>query len=470
MSPVAPRPAVADPAPWAFPQPELRRLRNGAEVQVFDLPGQHVLAVRVGLPAPLAAEPPGAEGVGLVMSRCLDEGTARRDGDQMAEALERHGVALGAGVGERGLLVDLDVTGRHLRPALELLHECLAEPTFPEEEVRRHQRVRLAEIAHEHADAGARAALQFAATHYAAEDRAHLPSGGTAGSVAALSADGVRDYHRRALRPEEARVVVAGDLGGVDDVLAALERTLGTWRAEGSGPLPRRSSGVQAGGGSQVVFVDRPGSVQTEVYAGRSGPDRRDSHGWGTYQVLSMVLGGSPQARVDRVLREERGYTYGFSAGFRPRARGGLFLAAGAVRADATAAAVRDLMDVLALRGADLTEEEVRQAGRFLARTAPGRYATADVVAAESMGLAMDGLGTDFVTTTIEQVGTLDRARAAAAWDAWAEEPWTVVLVGDAERHAADVEALDLGEFRVVQGDPPPSQPPSPAEVWGADR
>jgi zinc protease len=466
---VPPRPAVADPAPWLFPEPDRRRLRNGADVQLFDLPGQHVLAVRVGLPAPLAAEPPGAEGIGLVMSRCLDEGTTRRNGEEMAEALERHGVALGAGVGERGLLVDLDVTGRHLRPALELLHECLAEPTFPDEEVRRQQRTRLAEIAHEHADAGARAAVQFAAAHYAPDDRAHLPSGGTAGSVAALSAERVRDYHRHALRPDGARVVVAGHLGRQEDVLSVLEETLGTWRVDRSDPLPPRTAGMRADGGSRVVFVHRPGSVQTEVYAGRSGPDRRDPHGWGAYQVLSMVLGGSPQARVDRVLREERGFTYGFSAGFRPRARGGLFLAAGAVRADATAAAVRDLMDVLSLRGADLTEEEIRQAGRFLARTAPGRYATADVVAAEAMGLAMDGLGTDFVTTTIEQVSTLGPARAAAAWDAWSEEPWTIVLVGDAERYAADVEALDLGEFRVVQGEPP-SQPPSPAEVWGADR
>jgi zinc protease len=448
------RPPVAEPGPWLFPTPTVHRLGNGMEVQLFDLPGQHVLAVRVGVPAPLSAEPVGAEGVSLVMSRCLDEGTARRDGEAMAAELERHGVALGAGVGERGVLVDLDVTAPHLRPALELLTECLAEPVFPEHEVRRHQRVRLAEIAHEQVDAASRAALQFAATYFHPEDRAHLPAGGTAASVASLTAGAVRDHHRASLRPEGARAVVAGELGDHDRLLAHLEATLGTWRGEAEGDRrSRRSSGVRSPDADRVVYVARPGSVQTQVYAGRPGPDRRDPRGWGVYQVLSMVLGGSPHARVDRLLREQRGYTYGFTAGFRPRSTGGLFVAAGSVRSDATARALADLLDVLAMEGADLTETEVRQAGRFLARTAPARYATADVVAAEAMGLAMDGFTPSFVTANLEQVRTLGRDEAAAAWDAWADQPWTVVLVGDPAR-AAEVEALGLGRFELVQGEP----------------
>ena len=54
------------------------------------------------------------------------------------------------------------------------------------------------------------------------------------------------------------------------------------------------------------------------------------------YQVLAMLLGGAPHARLDRVLREERGYTYGVRLGFRPRSVGGTTVVAGSVRADAT--------------------------------------------------------------------------------------------------------------------------------------
>ncbi len=459
---VPPRPTVSPPQPWAFPQPQRHRLANGCRVLAFDLPGQHVISVRLGIPALLSAEPQDIEGVGLIMARCLDEGTERHTAEEMAELLERSGIAFGAGLGERGLVVDVDVPRRNLGTALELLTECLTSASFPEGEVRRQVRHRLADIAHDRADAGSRAALEFIAAYFDPDERASRPTGGTAGSVATITADAVRAHHRRTVHPDRATLVVAGDLSGTD-LVELLEQTVGSWSADSrtAPPAAEQRAAVRALAAGQVVLVDRPGSVQTELYLGGPGPDRRDPHGWGAYQVLSFLVGGSPNARVDRVLREEKGYTYGIRAGFRPRASGGLFVAAGAVRADVTAAALDTLVDVLRLRGEELTEDEVRAAADFVARTAPGRYATADAVADEAVGLALDGLPTDFVTSTVEQVRTLTRDQAAQAWDAHVSGGWTVVLVGDAAA-TADAAARH-GPVRPVQRRLPSSEP-SPAE------
>ncbi|MCC3263546.1 hypothetical protein LLE87_35830, partial [Paenibacillus polymyxa] len=65
----------------------------------YHQPGQHVLSARIAVPGPLSGEPEEHEGVGLLMARCLDEGTDRHTAEEMAEALERRGIALGAGVG-----------------------------------------------------------------------------------------------------------------------------------------------------------------------------------------------------------------------------------------------------------------------------------------------------------------------------------------------------------------------------------
>ena len=51
---------------------------------------------------------------------------------------------------------------------------------------------------------------------------------------------------------------------------------------------------------------------------GRPGPDRRVEGGRAAYQVLGFVVGGSPNARIDAVLREDKGFTYGIRSGFRP--------------------------------------------------------------------------------------------------------------------------------------------------------
>ena len=224
----------------------------------------------------------------------------------------------------------------------------------------------------------------------------------------------------------------------------------------GRGPELRPGSGVEttgepAGGPGRVVLVDRPGAAQTELYLGRPGPDRRTPHGWGAYQVLAFLLGGSPQARIDAVMREERGYTYGIRAGFRPRRKGGICVVSGAVRTDATVEALSALGEVLALTGADLTDAEVRHAADFVGKTAPGRYATSDAVADEVVRLALDDLDVDTVTRTLEQVRTLTRGRVAAAWDeVRGAAGWTTVVVGDARRHAEGLASTGFGKVTVV--------------------
>lgn len=427
------RPAVRPPAAWAFPEPRSAQLPNGLRLLCVDLPGQHVLSLRVALRAPVSHEAAGAEGATVLMVRALDEGTLRHTDEELADLLERHGIAWGAGAGERGVHLGAEVTARHLGVALELLTECLGEPTFPEQQVARMVRHRLTDIAHDRADPGARASLEFIATYFDPRDRPHLPLGGTPASVAGLTPGHLRERHA-VLGPEGGTVVLVGDLSTLDDPVALVASTLGGWTGAAAAPGPpgpaRRAQ--DAGG---VVVVPQPGLAQTELYLGRPGPDRRTPHGWGTYQALGMVLGGAPHARIDQVLREQRGYTYGIRAGFRPRSVGGLCVVGGSVRADATVPAVEELLEILDTPGADLTDREVREAADFLAMTAPGRYLTADAVADEIVSLVSDGLEPQTVTRTLADLQGLTVERVAAAWEEVRTGPgWTLVAVGDPDQ------------------------------------
>lgn len=444
---VTSRPPVHPPRPWAFPEPAGTVLPNGMRLLTVDLPGQHVLSLRVVLAAPVAQEDRGTEGSTLLMARALDEGTQAHTDEELADLLERHGIALGAGAGERGVHLGAEVTARHLRVALELVTECLATPTFPAPQVARLVRHRLTDIAHEAADPGVRASLEFIGIYYDERDRPHRPLGGTHETVGRLTPDDLRARHAR-LGPAGGTVVLVGDLSGLSDPSALVGGTLGGWSGTAGDPAApgaARRSPDAAG----LTLVPRPGMTQTELYLGRPGPDRRTPHGWGTYQALSMLLGGSPHARIDRVLREERGYTYGVRAGFRPRAVGGLCVVGGSVRADSTVPALAELLEILRTPGADLTSEEVRASADFVARTAPGRYLTADAVADEIVSLVSDGLDpAPTVTRTLTELQDLRVEQVAAAWDEVRTGPgWTVVAVGD-PAHAEGLEDLGLGPVR----------------------
>ena len=435
---------------------------TGCACITYDVPGQYVVSVRLGLPVSLRDEPREREGVASIMARTLDEGTENHTAEEFARLLERKGVSFGAGMADAGLSIDLDVVKGNLEPALDLLRQILTEPAFPQAEVARQVRTRIAEIEQERSVAAHRAGLEFVRTFYAPDDRSSRPTGGTRETVV------VHHPRRRRGLPRRAR-----RRGGRDRrrrrrprrPRRARARRGRPWADGPRGPRDRerhlQHAAALAPDRGRIVLVSRPGSVQTEFVIGAPGPDRSVEGGWAPYPVLGFVLGGSPNARIDAVLREEKGYTYGIRSSFRPRRRGGVFLTSGSVRADSTAESLRLLVEILESGREGFSDKEIRSGVDFIAKTAPGRYATADAIADEAVGMALDGRTTEpsrrpTCATSRRSTAHASTRRTRGSPPAPASAPgtpgagWTIVMVGDATAHLEAVRALGLGDVTVV--------------------
>ncbi|MEP7035810.1 MAG: pitrilysin family protein [Actinomycetota bacterium] len=442
------RPSVSPPGPWSFPSAQRAGLPNGLAVVSYDIPGQYVISLRLAVPMPLDREPREREGIATIMARTLDEGTARHTAEEFAELLERKGIALGAGVSESGLVVDVDVPKRNLDAALDLLSQAVREPIFPANEVSRHVKIRLAEIEHERALPGQRAALEFISTYFEPAERASRPSAGTKGTISTIKSEDLAAFHTANVLPSGATLVVSGDLSDLD-VVAEVERALGPWAGTALEP-GEATEAARAADAARIVFLDRPGSVQTEFYVGCPGPDRRVEGGWAAYQVLGFVVGGSPNARIDAVLREDKGFTYGIRSGFRPRRHGGVFLTSGSVRADSTSEALGLLLEILDQAREGFNETETQTGVDFIGKTAPGRYATADTVADEAAGLSLEGLTTEFTTESLRALEEVNAEVLTKAYGRYVTGEWTVIVVGDASLYAEGVRALGRGEVVIL--------------------
>src|SRR6185369_5194904 len=192
----------------------------------------------------------------------------------------------------------------------------------------------------------------------------------------------VRAFYQAHVRPAVATAVVVGDLTGID-LDAALAGTLGGWTGDAAGPV--HVPPVTAGDTGRVVIVDRPGAVQTQLLIGRTGPDRHDQV-WPALLLGTYCLGGTLTSRLDRVLREEKGYTYGVQAfpqvlrspapDGAPAAPGASILViSGSVDTASTGPALADTWSVLrTLAASGLTDPERDQAVQNLVGVAPLRY------------------------------------------------------------------------------------------------
>ena len=456
-----PQPGPGRAKPWTFPVPGRGALASGLAVLRCHRPGQQVVAVEVSLDIPLDAEPDGLDGIAAIMVGALSQGTATHTAEEFSAELERCGATLDGHADYLGARVSLEVPASRLPRALGLLTEALHTPTFPASEVERLVSNRLDEIPIELANPGRRAAKQLAQELFPASARLSRPRRGTEDTVARIDAAGVRAFYQAHVHPTAATAVIAGDLAGID-LDAVLASTLGGWAGDGAGPPPMPP--VAARDTSQVVIVDRPGAVQTQLLIGRTGPDRHDPV-WPALVLGTYCLGGTLTSRLDRVLREEKGYTYGVRASQQvlrspaPDAAGGatgasVLAISGAVDTASTGPALADLWTVLRTLAAEgLTETERDTAVQNLVGVAPLRYeraaAVADTLADQVEQHLPDGYQAQLYAR-LPETGAAEATAAVVA--AFPADRLATILVGDAAEIGAPVEALGIGEVKVVRG------------------
>src|SRR6185436_8262540 len=370
---------------------------------------------------------------------------------ELVEAAERLGASIHADAGWDALSVSADVPAARLGKALELVAEVLLRPTFPAPEVERLRDERLNDILQAEADPRRRAEQAFAATIYSPSSPYHRPSGGLRETVERLTPAHLRRAYERVLDPRRAALIVAGDLGG-QQLLPLAERLFGGWTASADDASAKAVDDSAASARRVVHVVHRPGSVQTEIRIGHRGLTRRipDFH---AVSVMSAILGGLFNSRLNMKLREEKGYTYGASAGFDLRRGRGPFTARAAVNTEVTVPAiVESLYELDRMREAPVTDAELTAARDFLMGVFPLRFETPGPVAGSLAGLFIHGLPDDELDRyrgAIEAVSADDVLRVARAHIR--PEAAAIVLVGDADQFGTALEAAGVGPVEITR-------------------
>lgn len=458
---VATRPPAGTPRPYEFPAVQRSRLANGLRLVVADLPGRPLVSATLILRNGAADEPPAHAGATVLAARALAEGTEGYDAIGLIEASERLGASLHADAGWDSTSIGVDVPAARLEPALELLAEMALRPTFPESEVERLRDERLNDLLQAKADPRRRADEAFADTIYEPSAPYHRPSGGSRETVADLSPARLRAAYERGLDPDRAALIVAGDLAGLD-VRAIAERLLGEWRARAAVAAGRPAIVDAAAVRERLVRVlHRPGSVQTEIRIGHVGVPRLipDFH---PLSVMSAILGGLFNSRLNMKLREEKGYAYGAGAGFDLRRAAGPFAARAAVNTEVTVPAVVDVLAELdRIRREPVADAELRAARDYLVGVFPLRFETPGAIAGALAGLVVHDLPDDELARyrpAIEAVSAADVL--AVARSRIAPERTAIVLVGDADAFGAELEAAGLGPISVERESEPLEEGP----------
>ncbi|HUQ44608.1 MAG TPA: pitrilysin family protein [Candidatus Limnocylindria bacterium] len=454
---VADRPTHGEPRPYHFPRFERQELSNGLGLIAVHLPGRALVTASLVLPSGAVDEPPELGGVTSLMARALTEGTNRHDAIGLTEAAERLGASLHAEAGWDGLSISVDVPAERLGSALELVAEIAQEPTFPADDIDRMREERRNDLLQGRADPRRRADDGFVETIYAPTSPYGRASGGTEATVPQLTRDAVVDVHSKRLDPARMTLIIGGDLDVVgEDVRAIAESRFEAWAANPFAEAPIEPQ-VRAARNERIIRVlHRPGSVQTEIRVGHVGLPRKipDFH---ALAVMGAILGGLFNSRLNRKLREEKGYTYGAGAGFDLRRGAGPFAVRAAVNTEVTVPAIQDILAELdAMRAAPPATNELDAARDYLVGVFPLRFETPAPVVGAIAGLIIHGLPMD----ELDRYRPAIEAVSAADVQSTAErhikpDELAIVLVGDADAILPTLEGAALGPIVVEREELP---------------
>jgi zinc protease len=457
---IATRPTPGQPRPYEFPAFRRSVLSNGLAIIVAPMLGRPLVTASLIVRNGAADDPPAVAGAISLAARALSEGTERYDAVALVEATERLGAGLHADAGWDAATVSVEVPVARLEPALALLAEMAAHPTFPPREVDRLREERLNDLLQARAEPRRRVDEAFIATIYDAGSPYHQPSGGLAATVETLDADRLATAWRRGFDPAGMTLIMAGDLDGTAGrgPIEIAEALLGGWTAApdagtaAGGPVPSES----AIDSLRIKLLDRPGSVQTEIRVGHVGVPRRIDN-YAGLSVMSAILGGLFNSRLNMKLREEKGYTYGASAGFDPRRGAGPFAARVAVNTEVTVPALVDLLAELnRIREAPVTPAELAAARDFLVGVFPLRFETPGPVVGALAGIVVHLLPDDELATYRSRIEAVSAADVLAIAQARIHpDRAAIVMVGDATRIAAELEAASIGPLEVIHDEDP---------------
>ncbi|MCS0612021.1 insulinase family protein [Massilia kyonggiensis] len=438
-------PTYAKDKPLPVPHIGKKTLPNGLQVWIVPRTGiprvDMVLAVRdAGFAADDAKHPGFAE----LLAGLLNEGTAKRDSRAIAEAAQGMGGSVAASPSADGISVQASALASQAGPMMQLLAEVARTPSFPENEVALAKANALQSLRVSETQPRFRAERAISRAIYGDHPYGHMTP--TAGAIESTTQDLLRAEHAKRFRPERALLVITGRIKEAD-ALKLAQKAFGDWK--GSGPATADVPKAPVTAKPVRLVLERGGSVQSTLRLGSPGIAATAGDQI-PLRLASTILGGGFSSRVNIKLREEKGYTYGASAGARLLREGGGIVGGADVRNEVTGAALTEYFNEYKRIGADLVSaDEMKMhkryvAGGYLLSNQMQRAVAGTLAANWLVGLPAEFLGQ--YVPLIEKV-TPEQVRDVAK-KYFAPENQSIVVVGDSKAVGEQLKAF--GDFTVT--------------------
>jgi len=453
QAPQATPPPPSAPRTVQFPKPVEKTLPNGLRVVVVQRSELPLVSAQLLIKSGGEVDPADLSGVSDITASLLTRGTMTRSATQIAEQIEALGGNIGSSAGWDSSGATVGVTSSRIGSAMEILADVVRNPAFKEEEIERLRRQYLNNLKVSLGQPGAIARYVAARLVYRDAPYGH-PLSGTPESLPRIKRDDIVRIHGVFYRPDNAILVIGGDMTPENGFALAL-KYFGDW-ARPATEMPKMPVGTPVSDtkNRRIVVIDMPEAGQAAVLAARSGINR-SSPDYFRGIVSNAVLSGY-SGRLNWEIRVKRGLSYGAGSSLDTRRWAGSFSATAQTKNESGAeVASLTLGEISKLATGELPDKELTTRKASLnGGFARGLETTGGLVAQVS-SLAVYGVSFDQLN---QFVGNVQAVKAEDVKDFAAKQlnidSTNVIVVGDAkkflpalQKEFPQVEVIPVGEL-----------------------
>mgnify|MGYP001627277676 FL=1 len=437
-----------------FPDLQKAQLKNGLKVVLAERHSIPVINFNLIVDAGYAADQFGLPGTSKLAMEMIDEGTKKRTALQISEELALLGASLGSGSDLDVSFVSLSALKNRLDESLDIFADVILNPSFPEEDFNRMKAQTIAAIQREKVTPTSMALRVFPKILYG-DNHAYgnpMTGSGTEESVKKITREDLIKYHQTWFKPNNSTLVIVGDIT-LDEIVPKLEKLFDSWKP---GTVPVKNISEVSHKEKPVVYIlDRPGSLQSVIFAGHIAPPSNDPDDI-AIEMMNTIFGGAFTSRINMNLREDKHWSYGASS-FLMGARGQRpFVVYASVQTDKTKESMIEIKKELEqmVSTKPPTEEELNKNKQNEILALPGSWETMRAVLGSIVTIVKYNLPDDYYKNYPNKLRSLSLNDVQRATEKVIKPDRLIwVVVGDRAKIENGIRELNFGEIHFVDGD-----------------
>ncbi|MFC2130143.1 M16 family metallopeptidase [Bacteroidota bacterium] len=376
---------------FRFPEYEIQKIDN--DINLYVISDKTQLLSGISVLFPRGAYHENINGLAYFTSQLLRRGTKNRTPTEIAQEIDSMGAMLNTSAHWDFTSIGLICLNEFVEKGMEILADCIFNPVFPEEEISGFKKKHIADIEQELADPSYLAGIALNNAMFSGHPYGH-PLLGDPQSIETISRDNCINWHKSMLiagqsrlvqsrlgrQPTEKIHIVAS--GNIDsDYISTLitkffkpTEGFGVQEAKTQKPIPETrnkdgtfeipdSENKKKSKRNRIIITEKKEINQTILRIGKF-TENRDNPDFPALQFINTIFGGFFLSRLNEILREKLGYTYGVHSYINARQFSSTQIISTSINKETTSDAVRRIIEQMEL----MSKTKISESEYFLVR------------------------------------------------------------------------------------------------------